>query len=135
MWILTPTLHADRGRYVQALVSPAGVRVESVGEHYLDEPGTELTEAQRAALEAHGWIAPPGPDADPDWGWPYNWWHEVSGPGDLLTAAGMLTVALIEVHGLAANEPVAITIFPATNGEFRWEIDPSVPCGGHLIPV
>ncbi|MGY6499915.1 MAG: TY-Chap domain-containing protein [Acidimicrobiales bacterium] len=133
--ILTPTLYPAPGRYVQALVSPAGVRVESVGEQYLHEPGAELTDSQLAALDTRGWIAPPGPDTDADWGWPYNWWYELSGPDCFESAAGMLVVALIEVHDLAADEPVEVTIFPTPDGQYRWEIDTALPCGGHLVHV
>lgn len=134
--VLTPTFSPALGRYVQALVTAAGIRVESVGERYLSAPGAELTERQLAALEARGWFAPPGPDtSDDDWGWPHNWWHELTGPGAPEAASAILTIALVEVHDLAPNEPVRIEIFPTTQSDWRWEPDPDGACGGHLAAV
>jgi hypothetical protein len=121
-------------RYVQAIVNPAGVRVESVGSLYLAGTGDELGEVQRAALDALGWLPPPALD-DTDWSWPYNWWRELSGPGYLANAAGLMLATLVEVHDLRAHEPVRIEVFPSANQDYLWEVDLDHPCGGHLTAV
>ena len=131
--ILEPTLHPDR--YVQVLLSPVGVRVESVGQLYLGGTDNELTQAQTSALQQLGWLEPPTPDEDPDWSWPHNWWVEFSGPGFIDRAAGLLLATLIEVHDLLDIEPVQLRIFDATNQDYRWETDPAHPCGGWLEAV
>jgi hypothetical protein len=75
--------------YVQAMVTAAGVRVESVGSRYLQESDEDdLTADQVATLEALGWLAPPDDD-DPEWLWPYNWWRELSGFGAIDDAAAL----------------------------------------------
>jgi len=128
--ILEPTLHADR--YVQTLISPVGIRVESVGHLYLDGTGNELTEAQSSTLERLGWLEPPTPDEDSDWSWPHNWWVEFSGPGFIDRAVGLLLATLIEVHDLLDIEPIQLRIFSADNQDYRWAPDPAHPCGGWL---
>jgi hypothetical protein len=119
-------------RYVQALVSSAGARVESVGSLYLANDDA-LSASQELALETLEWLAPPEPDDDPDWQWPYNWWRELSGPGFLENAAALLLTTLVEVHELANNEPVRLEVLPASNPRYRWEVDPEHPCGGQLV--
>ncbi len=122
-------------RYVQAMVTNAGVRVESVGGQYLDNAGEDdLTAEQLATLEALGWLAPPEED-DPDWLWPYNWWREIPGPTAIVDSAALLVATLIEVHGLAADEPVRLQVFPANSEHYRWEPDSGHPCGGQLTPM
>jgi hypothetical protein len=121
--------------YVQAMVTGAGVRVESVGSRYLQEADEDdLTADQVATLEALGWLAPPDDD-DPEWLWPHNWWRELSGFGAIDDAAALLVATLVEVHGLAAHEPVHLLVFPATNEHYRWESDTGHPCGGQLVPA
>lgn len=121
-------------RYVQAIVTGAGIRVESVSSHYLDDLDDDaLTPDQVATLEALGWLPPP--DDDPDWPWPYNWWREFPGPEAASDAAGLLVATLIEVHELGASEALHLEVFPASNPTHRWAVDSAHPCGGQLVAV
>ena len=119
--------------YVQAILTPVAVRTEAVGELYLREAGSELTDDQVDALERAGWLEPIHSD---DWdegeGPSANWWREFGGRGYLDRAVDQLLVTLVEVYGLEAGEPVHVEIFPALHQDWEWRPDPDHPCGGEL---
>lgn len=120
---------AVESRYVQAIVTPVGVRIESVGSSYLEAEGRSLGVADVAALMANGWLPPAHDD-----GWPANWWQALPGPAAVDPASALLVGALVDVHGLEPDEPVAVTVFPAAADRFEWVADPDLPHGGNLIP-
>ena len=120
-------------RYVQAIITPVGARLESVGDYYLSDLGDELGAAAEQRLRELGWIEPADPaDHDDDFDPPLNWWREVGGPGFLDVAVALLLATFVEVHDLIDLEPVSISVFPSDRQDFIWTDDPDHPCGGHL---
>lgn len=132
--------------YVQALLTPVGVRIEAVGAHYLEEVGEELTDAQTDLLAGWGWLPPDGDDVEldiedgeldegeDDEGGDYsrNWWLELTGPGSVDEAADRLVDTIVHADGLLAEEPVQVTIFPADSQDYEWVPDPDHPCSGYI---
>ena len=118
--------------YVQAVLIPGAIRIESVGRGYLADSGHELSGDQMLTFVTLGWLAPPDPLADPDPAWPRNWWREVSGPRHLERAVLQL-VTTLEVHGIADDTPLTVSVFPTDHQDWSWEPDPTHPCGGRLL--
>lgn len=114
--------------YVQALVTSVGTHIESVGGAYLESAGHELTDDQVGQLLGLGWQPPDPDDEDAS----QNWWYELRPPTHHETAARWLLAALVLVHGLAEDEPVAVEIFPADGQEWEWVHDPDLPGGGRI---
>ena len=120
-------------RYVQAIITPVGARLESVGDVYLAEFGDALEPQDEDRLRELGWIEPADPeDHDDDIDPPLNWWKEISGPGFLADAAALLLTTFVEIHDLIDIEPVKVSVFPADHQDFEWVDDADHPCGGYL---
>jgi hypothetical protein len=120
-------------RYVQAIITPVGARLESVGDFYLAPHDDALEPTDEQRLRELGWIEPGDPDdQDDDTDPALNWWREITGPGFPADAAALLLTTFVEVHDLIDVEPVSVSVFPAEHQHFEWIDDPDHPCGGHL---